>query len=362
MKIGGWAPHELHRHEAEEVARDEAEGVRLAYVAATRARDLLVVPALGDEPWEGGWFSPLNARCIRRSRRGARPTAARSVRRSSRRTRCASRPNDEPAGPSTVCPGRHTFANGGYSVVWWEPGSGGGLTLDEKPRFGCAAKSSSSRTSPRNVIADGRCRYDRWKLTREDARQSGATPSVRVQTVREWAAESNGTRPAAIDAASVTVVSVGGGDASRRGGAAFGALVHAVLAQAPFDATPSELEQIATVEARVLGADEPEAAAAAEVVTRVFAHDLIDQARRASARGACRRETPVTLTLPDGTLVEGVVDLAFEQYGVWWVVDYKTDRDLAEAGEEQYRAQIALYAAAIGAATGSPVAGCLLRV
>src|SRR5262249_46510136 len=58
MKSGGPAPHELYVHEAEEVACDEAEGVRLAYVAATRARDLLVVPALGDDPWEGGWFSP----------------------------------------------------------------------------------------------------------------------------------------------------------------------------------------------------------------------------------------------------------------------------------------------------------------
>src|SRR5204862_4740437 len=46
LKIGGWAPHEVHQHEAEEVSRDHAEGVRLAYVAATRARDLLVVPAL----------------------------------------------------------------------------------------------------------------------------------------------------------------------------------------------------------------------------------------------------------------------------------------------------------------------------
>src|SRR6266536_1246156 len=55
MRIGGWAPHDVHEHEAEEVARDEAEGVRLAYVAATRARDLLVVPALGDGEWEGGW-------------------------------------------------------------------------------------------------------------------------------------------------------------------------------------------------------------------------------------------------------------------------------------------------------------------
>src|SRR5205085_712560 len=60
IKLSGWAPRELHDHEAEEVARDQAEGVRLAYVAATRARDLLVVPAVGDEPWEGGWLSPLN--------------------------------------------------------------------------------------------------------------------------------------------------------------------------------------------------------------------------------------------------------------------------------------------------------------
>src|SRR5207247_7166866 len=60
VKIGGWAPHELHEHGQDAVARDNAGGVRLAYVAATRARDLLVVPALGDEPWDGGWVGPLN--------------------------------------------------------------------------------------------------------------------------------------------------------------------------------------------------------------------------------------------------------------------------------------------------------------
>src|SRR5262249_28836120 len=146
----------------------------------------------------------------------------------------------------------------------------------------------------------------------------------------------------------------------RSRGPAFGALVHAVLAQAPFDASAAELGEIATVEARVLGLSAAEASSAAEVVGRAFAHDLIRRAREAAARGACRRETPVTVTLADGTLVEGIVDLAFEQEGVWWVVDYKTDRDLAVDGEDQYRAQIALYAAAIGAATGSAVTGCLL--
>ena len=36
------------------------EPVRLAYVAATRAEDLLVIPALGDLPFESGWASPLS--------------------------------------------------------------------------------------------------------------------------------------------------------------------------------------------------------------------------------------------------------------------------------------------------------------
>src|ERR1700682_5654959 len=55
------APSELTEHEPSEGARERAEGVRVAYVAATRARDLLVIPAVGDEPFpEGGWLSPLH--------------------------------------------------------------------------------------------------------------------------------------------------------------------------------------------------------------------------------------------------------------------------------------------------------------
>ncbi len=42
LKLGGWAPMDLILHDAEESARDRAEGERLAYVAATRARDVLV--------------------------------------------------------------------------------------------------------------------------------------------------------------------------------------------------------------------------------------------------------------------------------------------------------------------------------
>ena len=53
------APWELRENEAQERLRERAEGVRVAYVAATRARDLLVVPAVGDEELDG-WVGPLN--------------------------------------------------------------------------------------------------------------------------------------------------------------------------------------------------------------------------------------------------------------------------------------------------------------
>ena len=59
IKLGGWAPTDLLLHGAEESARDRAEGERLAYVAATRARDVLIVPAIGDEAYDGGWLDPL---------------------------------------------------------------------------------------------------------------------------------------------------------------------------------------------------------------------------------------------------------------------------------------------------------------
>src|SRR3954467_14996581 len=122
MKIGGWAPHELFLHEAEEVARDQAEGVRLAYVAATRARDLLVVPALGDEPWEGGWFSPLNRALY--PPLAMRRTPVRSAKCPTFKSKDSvlQRPNDDPAGNGTVSPGLHTFEAG---PVTPKPSEGG---------------------------------------------------------------------------------------------------------------------------------------------------------------------------------------------------------------------------------------------
>jgi ATP-dependent exoDNAse (exonuclease V) beta subunit len=118
----------------------------------------------------------------------------------------------------------------------------------------------------------------------------------------------------------------------------------------------------AAAQGRLLGAGEGEVAAASEAVLAALAHPLL---RRAAASGAVRRETPVALRLPDGSLAEGVVDLAFREAGVrgaaaaWTVVDFKTDRELAPRRAE-YARQVALYARAVAAATGEPARAVLL--
>jgi ATP-dependent exoDNAse (exonuclease V) beta subunit len=368
MKIGGWAPHELHQHEAREVARDQAEGVRLAYVAATRARDLLVVPALGDDPWDGGWFSPLNAALYppvasrRSAARGPGCPAFKS------KDTVLQRPNDEPAGNGTVCPGLHAFDSGpgtptpgeggGHTVVWWDPGA---LKLDEKPTFGVRREDLIVKDVPKNVVADGRSRYDRWHLGRDDARAAGAVPSLAVEPARDWVAANSEFRIQ--NSEFVTVVDASrSGEEARSGGIGFGLLVHGLLEQAPFGADSAALDALAAVKARVLGLTVDEAAAAVAVVERLLTHDILVRARAADARGACRRETPVTWTASNGALIEGIVDLAFEERGQWIVVDYKTDREVAQSGEDRYRRQVALYASAIAQATGQPAHGVLMRV
>ena len=70
---------------------------------------------------------------------------------------------------------------------------------------------------------------------------------------------------------------------------------------------------------------------------------------------------PVALAEPDGAIVEGVVDAAFETDAGWVVVDFKTDADPGEA-LDAYLGQVRLYARAIAAATGRPASGILLRL
>jgi ATP-dependent helicase/nuclease subunit A len=101
--------------------------------------------------------------------------------------------------------------------------------------------------------------------------------------------------------------------------------------------------------------------AVAEIVRRVLLHPVMLAAARADAAGQCYRETPITWRLAKGTIVEGIVDLAYVTDEEIVVVDFKSDRELGGA-EELYRRQVQIYAAAVSAALDRPARGVLMRV
>jgi ATP-dependent exoDNAse (exonuclease V) beta subunit len=101
--------------------------------------------------------------------------------------------------------------------------------------------------------------------------------------------------------------------------------------------------------------------AAVVLVTAALDHPLMRQAAAADASGHCLRETPVTLRLEDGSLVEGTVDLAFEGESGFVVVDFKTD-DPSDEVIERYERQVALYGTAVQRATGRPVSTVLMTL
>ena len=362
-RIAGWSPVDLLDHQDVEVERDRAEGVRIAYVAATRARDLLVVPGIGDGPLDGRWTSPLDEAIYppmagRRSPQnapGCPPFGKDSV---------LERPDGDPAMDATVAPGLHQFgsrpeatdaaSNAGeaYGVVWWDPST---LTLDAPPPFGLRQHELIGKDVGDEVVRADLEVYAAWKARRTANVEQGSRPSLVVQTVTGRA-----TAGDEAEADEVSVVEVGR-EEGRPGGVRFGALVHEVLAVAPLDGNRNQVVDVARVRARMLGATGEEAKSAAAVVSAALGHDLMARAREASARGACRRETPVTYTDADGQLVEGVVDLAFLEGETWTVVDFKTDRELT-AALEVYKRQVKLYADIVSTATGQTARPILMRI
>jgi len=106
------------------------------------------------------------------------------------------------------------------------------------------------------------------------------------------------------------------GDEARSGGIGFGLLVHGLPGERrPFGVERPVLDDLAAVEARVLGLGDEEAAAAARRGRAAADARRPRGARRAAdTRGALPAgRHPSRARWPDGTMVEGVVDLAFEE-------------------------------------------------
>jgi ATP-dependent exoDNAse (exonuclease V) beta subunit len=370
LKIGGWAPVDLLLHDADEAARDRAEGERLAYVAATRARDVLVVPAIGDGPYEGGWLDPLTLAIYPPESERRKALAAPGCPPLTSKDSVVVRPDGDPARAQTIAPGLHRFASAerrtpsaerrtpsaGHTVAWWDPHV---LRLGVTSSFGLRRDDLIVKDGDMFAVEDRLSDYERWKIERERTLMHGEKPQLAVQTATAWAVQAAelGIDEVIAGASEIEVVEIPGAERRPRG-AAFGTLVHAVLGTVALDADEPVVRSTADTQGRILNAKADEIAAAVTVATAVLGHDLMARARRAPR---VRRETPVTWLQKDGTLVEGVLDLAFDEDEVTTVVDFKTDHELS-AGEVRYRAQVQQYVNAVSKATGRPARGILFRI
>jgi ATP-dependent exoDNAse (exonuclease V) beta subunit len=370
LKLGGWAPIDLLLQGGMEVARDQAEAQRLAYVAATRARDVLVVPAIGDGPYDGGWLDALMPAIYPANPRT--PESARGVPLFKSKDTVLLRPNGDPASNRTVAPGTFVFSvssrttdhaprTSDYHVTWWDPRA---LHLGAAPPYGLRRDDLIVKTGDLFGVDRRLAEYEDWRDGKAASIARASRPGLRVQTATAWAAEAArlGIDQALLDLApdgrdEIAVLEIPGAK-KRPHGARFGSLVHAVLGTVPLDAGSDLVERAAVMHARLLNANELEVHAAVEVAGAVLRHDLIARAR---ASVSVRRETPVSWVQKDGTLIEGVLDLAFDEGGRTIVVDFKTDQELA-AGETRYRAQLRQYLGAVSRVTGRPASGILFRV
>ena len=277
--------------------------MRTLYVAATRARDLLVVPVMADGPIDG-WVTPLT-RAVYSAAASARARPCRSGRRVV--PSCAANASSgAPAGSRRVARPRAVRAC--IAPSWARTRSSGGRR-DELRAAGrrgrrSAAAEASRRRRARRALGNG-CPCPRCMASGARAGAGGWQPSRwcasrrRPSTPRPRPAKSTcRSRMRRCPACARTARRFGIAGARRAGRRSTSAPI----------APPWQRRRRCV--GRLLGATPDEVAAATEVVVHALAHPLL---RRAAAAASCRRETAVLLRLADGTLVEGVVDAAFAE-------------------------------------------------
>ena len=209
-----------------------------------------------------------------------------------------------------------------------------------------------------------------WNLLKpgvpDRRRRALSDASYRLHTVSELAKAATDGAPRAAAADS----DAGAPEAAATGprGPEWGTVVHAALAQGGH-LSDDELERLCR--ALLIQHDRPLDAHAEpvelqdllELVARVQSSDVW---ARAAASPRCLVEVPFQCELESGaspSVLEGVIDLAFQEGDEWVIVDYKTDvGDDTGFAERlvQYRAQVELYGDAWSRLTNQAVGERLL--
>jgi len=229
------------------------------------------VPAVGDEPYDGGWVSPLNRAIYPPPAHRRTPGDDAAGCPTFKKDSVLERPDGGIATAATVAPGTHRMLEGvrAYDVVWWDPGV---LHLGVEPPYGLRRQELIAKDVPPHVIEEGAARHRAWHADRQAALARGRVPWAAVSTMTEWAAGDaaglfdSGPLNGVPDSEVVTVGTASG----RPSGTRFGTLVHATLATVPLDSSRPALEMLVATHGRIVGADAAEVAAAVTVVEGVL--------------------------------------------------------------------------------------------
>ncbi|HSO31062.1 MAG TPA: UvrD-helicase domain-containing protein, partial [Labilithrix sp.] len=282
VPLCGASPKELLDRRDEILEQDREEAVRLLYVATTRARELLVVPVVGDErddkqaappsgsgsaarPASEGWLDALDPVLYPGDRRGSKAAPGcpmfgedTVLERGEQATRTTG---------SSVRPGLHRPAVGTHTVVFWDPSA---LGLDKEDDAGQRQQKILAVDDKGVVAKDGIEQHASWKRGHDAAIANGSIPTLVVRTVTE-----EKSTAAAASSNDVVIEETAALRHARPHGKRFGILVHAMLASVPLDGDATIIADASRIQARILGASDDEATAARDVVAAALAHPLL---------------------------------------------------------------------------------------
>ena len=280
----------------QEKVKMEAEDRRLFYVAASRARDYLAIPLFWGK--RKGFFKMLEGQL----------------------------PDREEMNPGSQVNGQMVLGGGVFDL---EPGGKPPLRLEW-------AEMEEDNAAPLK-------RRIHWQKTLEEvkAKASRGLPLATPSSFTVW-----------VDSSRFPLDEVPGSSSEPGGGAAFGSAFHEVMERVDLveGHNLKALAQIKAVEQSIPGmADQ-----IAELGGQTLSHPLMDRVRKAKR---FFREVPFSVFLAE-KIMEGKIDLLFEEKEGWVVVDYKTDEvsgDVLHERFEAYKDQGIWYARAVEKATGERV-------
>ncbi len=321
---GGFATYGFSDLKDDEKVRQEAEKRRLFYVAATRARDRLLVPLTAGRSW--GFWKYLE----QLGREGLIPESNCYPMEELERQYLRLRADPEDRVKSSDISGEvgESIVKGGEET--------GGLSPDENEK---------EREARLRELKEQRRRWEE-ELGRAVSEASSALPLVSASALVEEA-ERTDSFPEATGRPSTE-------DGSPpAGGAGVGSAFHQVMEKISLQPGEEETKKLVEEASLYWGLEREEEAELQRLVRQTLRSTLWNRMQA----GRVYREVPFSVQHRE-RLLEGLVDVIIEESGGLVIVDYKTDRVTEEeVGErvEHYRTQAYVYALAVQQVTGGRV-------